>query len=57
MGVAEHPQDADLDGGTQPAALSDLTTDSVSTMRPMATQAVFRPHFGDDEDSVRSEPR
>ena len=56
MGVAEHPQDADLDVGTQPAALSDLTTDSVSTMRPMATQAVFRPHFGDDEDSVRSEP-
>ena len=56
MGITEHPQDADLDVGTQPTALSDLTTDSVSTMRPMATQAVFRPHFDDDEDSVRSEP-
>jgi serine/threonine-protein kinase PknG len=35
--------------GTQPASLDDLETDSVSTLRPMATQAVFRPHFDDDD--------
>ncbi|MBI3214570.1 MAG: protein kinase [Mycobacterium sp.] len=33
--------------GTQPA--EDLF-DSASTMRPMATQAVFRPNFDDDDD-------
>lgn len=36
--------------GTQPASLEDLEeldVDSVSTVRPMATQAVFRPHFDD----------
>ena len=38
--------------GTQPAALDDLDMDSVATMRPMATQAVFRPHFDDDSDSM-----
>ena len=55
MSTAEHP---DLDVGTQPATPSEMTTDSVSTMRPMATQAVFRPNFDDedDEDSVLSEP-
>src|SRR6476619_6741403 len=40
--------------GTQPASLEDLEeldVDSVSTVRPMATQAVFRPHF-DDSDGV-----
>lgn len=40
--------------GTQPASLEDLEeldVDSVSTLRPMATQAVFRPHF-DDSDST-----
>ena len=37
--------------GTQRASLEDLEMDSVSTMRPMATQAVFRPHF-DDSDST-----
>ncbi|RDH77312.1 serine/threonine protein kinase [Mycolicibacterium moriokaense] len=43
-------QPEEFDGpGTQPAALDDLDMDSVATMRPMATQAVFRPHF-DDED-------
>ena len=40
----------DLDGpGTQPASLDDLDMDSMSTMRPMATQAVFRPHFDDSD--------
>ena len=41
--------------GTQPASLEDLEeldVDSASTVRPMATQAVFRPHF-DDSDGVR----
>ena len=38
--------------GTQPASLEDLEeldVDSASTMRPMATQAVFRPHFDDSD--------
>lgn len=35
--------------GTQPASLDDLDMDSMSTMRPMATQAVFRPHFDDSD--------
>ncbi len=37
--------------GTQPADLDELDVDSVATMRPMATQAVWRPHF-DDSDSI-----
>ena len=37
--------------GTQPASLEELDMDSMSTIRPMATQAVFRPHF-DDSDGV-----
>lgn len=40
----------DEDPGTQPASLDDLAMDSMSTMRPMATQAVFRPNFDDDDD-------
>ncbi|MFY9920908.1 MAG: serine/threonine-protein kinase PknG [Mycobacterium sp.] len=38
--------------GTQPASLEDLEeldVDSVSTVRPMATQAVFRPQFDDSD--------
>ncbi len=38
--------------GTQPASLEDLEeldVDSASTVRPMATQAVFRPHFDDSD--------
>ncbi|HEX2214264.1 MAG TPA: serine/threonine protein kinase, partial [Mycobacterium sp.] len=41
--------------GTQPASFDDMDMDmdmeidSVSTLRPMATQAVFRPHFDDDD--------
>ena len=43
--------DPDEGPGTQPASLDDLSsTDSVATMRPMATQAVFRPNFDDDDD-------
>ena len=37
---------------TQPASFDDMGMDSVSTMRPMATQAVFRPHFDDDADAI-----
>jgi serine/threonine-protein kinase PknG len=52
---AVEPSDNDV--GTQPAGLADMGLDSVSTMRPMSTQAVFRPSFDDDEvDSVTSEP-
>ncbi|WP_235666562.1 serine/threonine-protein kinase PknG [Mycolicibacterium chitae] len=29
-----------------------MTLDSASTMRPMATQAIFRPNFDDDEDDL-----
>jgi serine/threonine-protein kinase PknG len=46
--ASERPEDLE-DPGTQPAALEDLDMDSMSTMRPMATQAVFRPHFDDSE--------
>ena len=35
--------------GTQPASLEELDMDSMSTIRPMATQAVFRPHFDDSD--------
>ena len=44
---------ADLeDPGTQPASLDDLDMESVATMRPMSTQAVFRPDFDDDDDDL-----
>ncbi len=42
--------DPDEGPGTQPASLDDLSNmDSMATMRPMATQAVFRPNFDDDD--------
>ncbi|OBK70682.1 serine/threonine-protein kinase PknG [Mycobacterium sp. 1274761.0] len=48
--ASENPDD--FEGpGTQPASLDELDMDSMSTMRPMATQAVFRPHL-DDSDAV-----
>ena len=49
---------ADEEVGTQRAGLEELGLDSVATMRPMSTQAVFRPNFFDDDgpDSVGSEP-
>ena len=53
MATFEHDLDpaVDEEPGTQPASLDDLDPDSASTMRPMATQAVFRPDF-DDSDSI-----
>ncbi len=48
----EEGSDAADDPGTQPAGYSDLVEhagDSISTMRPMSTQAVFRPNFDDDD--------
>jgi serine/threonine-protein kinase PknG len=36
--------------GTEPASFDDMGMDSASTLRPMATQAIFRPHFDDDVD-------
>ena len=53
MGAAETP---DADVGTQPANIEDLEMDSVATMRPMSTQAIFRPHVNGSEASVSSEP-
>nr|WP_090340741.1 serine/threonine-protein kinase PknG [Mycolicibacterium malmesburyense]CRL70242.1 serine/threonine protein kinase [Mycolicibacterium malmesburyense] len=45
-------EDFDDEGpGTQPASFDDMGMDSGSTVRPMATEAVFRPHFDDDEDA------
>lgn len=44
--------DPDEGPGTEPASLDDLSSmDSAATLRPMATQAVFRPNFDDDDDS------
>jgi len=50
-GPDEHGEAADQDAypGTQPA--DAMTYDSLATMRPMATQAVFRPNF-DDSDEI-----
>ena len=54
----DDPEDVDV--GTQRAAVEDLfesAADSVSTMRPMSTQSVFRAHVGDGETGgVVSEP-
>ena len=38
--------------GTQPASLDDMDMDSASTIRPMATEAVFRPHFDDGSEDL-----
>ena len=49
----ERENDRDEGPGTQPAGyaeLAELSDDTMSTMRPMATQAVFRPNFDDDDD-------
>ena len=43
------PEASELTVGTQPA---DFTVDSMSTLRPMSTQAVFRPHFDDDSEGM-----
>ena len=42
-------EEEDFGPGTRPASLDDLEMDSMSTLRPMATQAVFRPHFDDSD--------
>ena len=42
-------EDEDFGPGTQPASLDDLDMDSMSTIRPMATQAIFRPHYHDSD--------
>ncbi len=44
--------ESDLNVGTQPAQLDDLSVDTMSTVRPMSTRAIFRPRFDDDEESV-----
>ncbi len=65
--VARYPDDellpmkGDEDPGTQPASLADLEDfdeDSVATLRPMATQAVYRPDFDDTDraSTVSTEP-
>jgi serine/threonine-protein kinase PknG len=53
MSDLDHDTDSDVDQepGTQPASLDALEADSMATLRPMATQAVYRPNF-DDSDSV-----
>ncbi|AKS30754.1 serine/threonine-protein kinase PknG [Mycolicibacterium goodii] len=60
MTSPEHPEIPDGDDtyvdsgpGTQPASLEDLDMDSASTMRPMATQAVYRPEFEDTDGTSR----
>ena len=46
---------SDVDVGTQPADFGvDYAVDSMSTMRPMATRAIFRPPL--DEDSPTTDP-
>ena len=47
MSGAETP---DADVGTQPARPDELGMDSTATVRPMATQAIFRPNFDDEDD-------
>ncbi|MGK2880408.1 MAG: serine/threonine-protein kinase PknG [Mycobacterium sp.] len=42
-------ESGDVSGGTQPADM-----DSESALRPMATQAIFRPNFDDTEGTLRS---
>ena len=41
----ERSREEQIDVGTQPA---DFSVDSMSTMRPMATQAIFRPPLAED---------
>ena len=49
------PESPGADVGTQPANFDELDMESVATMRPMSTQAIFRPRY-DDETSVASAP-
>ena len=52
------PEPAGAEVGTQRSSLTDPdeSGDSTATMRPMSTQAIFRPDFDDDAESARSEP-
>lgn len=54
----DKPDDDAVAPGTEPA---DATADSAAQMRPVSTQALFRPHFDDDEDddatTVETEPQ
>jgi len=52
------PESLDIEIGTRPAGFDDLAADSVASVRPMSTEAVFRPRFDDDDDddSVGSGP-
>jgi serine/threonine-protein kinase PknG len=49
--MAEAQDFDDGSPGTEPASFDDMGMDSGSTLRPMATQAIFRPHFDDDDSS------
>ena len=49
MAGPEDNAEEDVGPGTQPV---DFSLDSMSTIRPMATQAVFRPHFDDDSSAI-----
>jgi serine/threonine-protein kinase PknG len=47
----------DVDVGTQPAAFGiDFGVDSSSTLRPMATHAIFRPQLDADADTDTTDP-
>jgi serine/threonine-protein kinase PknG len=52
MAEAQSEEFDEAGPGTQPAGLDELDFDSAATMRPMATQAVYRPHFDDDSDPM-----
>ncbi|ORV09285.1 serine/threonine-protein kinase PknG [Mycobacterium celatum] len=50
----DKPDDDVVSPGTEPP---DATADSAAQMRPVSTQALFRPHFDDDEDEDSSSAR
>jgi serine/threonine-protein kinase PknG len=52
MSETEWEQFDDEGPGTRPASIEDMDMDSASTIRPMATEAVFRPHFDDDDEDT-----
>ena len=52
MAEAQQEEFDDSGPGTQPASFDDLGMDSMSTMRPMADEAVFRPQFDEDSGEI-----
>jgi serine/threonine-protein kinase PknG len=50
MAEAQSEEFDEGESGTRPASVEDMDVDSAATLRPMATQAVFRPHFDDDSE-------